>query len=125
MPRILLVDDERDITIILKKGLNINGYEVDVFNDPREALSKFKPDYYFGVLSDVRMPAMSGFELCRKLVEIDSKLRVAFMSAYEIYEDQARKTFPSLKTDCFIKKPVSIDYLVKRLESCMQHAAAA
>lgn len=45
--RILVVDDERDVTFTLKKGLENSGmFEVDTFNDPQEALSSFKPDYY-------------------------------------------------------------------------------
>jgi DNA-binding response OmpR family regulator len=119
-----VVDDEQDISAIFKKGLERNGYEVDAFNDPREALSNFRAGYYDAMILDIRMPVMNGFELCRALKKIDDKPAVVFLTAFEIYEEEARKMFPSLNTTCFIKKPVSIDYLVKRLESCMQNNIA-
>jgi DNA-binding response OmpR family regulator len=60
--RILLVDDERDITSVTKRGLTSNGYEVDAFNDPAEALSNFKSGIYDLLLLNVKMPKMNGFE---------------------------------------------------------------
>jgi two-component system response regulator ArlR len=58
--RILLVDDERDITSVTKRGLTSNGFEVDAFNDPAEALSNFKSGIYYLLLLDVKMPKMNG-----------------------------------------------------------------
>jgi len=67
--RVLLVDDESDIVSVLKQGLKLKGFEVDEFTDPRKALEQFKPDYYDLVVSDVKMPIMNGFQLCRKIRE--------------------------------------------------------
>jgi two-component system response regulator ResD len=61
------VDDEKDITFMFRSGLERNGFTVEVFNDPLEALSHFKPEYYDLLLLEVRMPGMSGFELCREI----------------------------------------------------------
>jgi len=64
--RILLVDDERDITSVMKMGLETNGnYIIDSFNDPKEALAHFKPGYYDSIILDIRMPSMDGFQLSR------------------------------------------------------------
>ena len=65
--RILLVDDERDITSVTKRGLTSNEFEVDVFNDPAEALSNFKSGIYDLLLLDVKMPKMNGFELYKHI----------------------------------------------------------
>ena len=66
--RILIVDDEPDVTFTLKKGLENNGmFEVDAFNDPLEALLNFKPDYYDFMLIDIKMPKINGYELYDKL----------------------------------------------------------
>ena len=59
--RILVVDDEPDITLVIKSGLEGSGYLVDVFNDPAQALSSFKPNYYDMLVLDIRMPMMTGF----------------------------------------------------------------
>jgi two-component system, OmpR family, response regulator ChvI len=65
--KILIVDDEPDITFTLGKGLEQGGYDVQVFNDPLAALSNFKPDIYDLLILDIKMPNMTGFELYRKL----------------------------------------------------------
>ena len=105
--RLLLVDDEHDITVVLKRGLESHGFEVTAFNDPAEALSNYAPGKYDLVLLDVRMPRMSGFELYRKIRDIDPDVKACFLTAFEIYFDEFRKMFPKLHVRCFAKKPVS------------------
>jgi DNA-binding response OmpR family regulator len=58
--RILLVDDEHDIAFTLRIDLENNGFLVDTFNDPQEALSNFKAGLYDLLLIDVKMPKMNG-----------------------------------------------------------------
>ena len=121
--KILVVDDEPDISYTLKNVLEQQlvqehtAYEVTVFNDPVIALSNFRPGLYDLLLLDIRMPNMNGFELPYKIQKIDDKVKVCYISAYELHYIRLRETFPSLKTDCFIKKPVDIDDLAKRVKS--------
>jgi two-component SAPR family response regulator len=61
------------------------------------------------------MSQMNGFELCEKILELDVNLRVCFMSAAEVNTEALREVYPKLSFGCFIKKPVTIEYLVKRL----------
>jgi DNA-binding response OmpR family regulator len=63
------------------------------------------------------MPDMNGFELCEKILAIDINVRVCFMSSGEINREALREIYPSLSVGCFIRKPVAIDYLVKRIRS--------
>lgn len=115
---ILIVDDEADITTVMKKGLEQRGgFEVDVFNDPEKALAQFKPDYYDLLAIDIRMPKMNGFELYRKLQKIDPEPRICFVTAFEMYYDEFRRVFPSMDVRCFIRKPVSISDLVRQLNA--------
>jgi DNA-binding NtrC family response regulator len=106
--RVLVVDDEQDITNVMKQGLEASGYMVDVFNDPQIALSHFKPDYYELMIFDIRMPNLSGFQLYREIKKKDRKAKVCFMTAFEIYQKEFSKMFPSYEVTCFIKKPVKL-----------------
>jgi DNA-binding response OmpR family regulator len=113
--RILLVDDEHDITFAFSKGLENNGLVVDTFNDPQEALSNFKAGLYDLLLIDVKMPQMNGFELYQEIEKIDDKAKVCFITAFEVYYNSLRELFPTTKVDCFIKKPITTDDLVERI----------
>lgn len=110
----MIVDDEPDITLTLGKGLEQGGYDVHVFNDPLVALSNFKPDTYDLLLLDIKMPNMTGFELYRKLKEIDSKVKVCFITAFETYYEKFRQEFfPLEEIKGFIRKPIQIQDLIR------------
>ncbi|MFL6423355.1 MAG: response regulator transcription factor [Nitrososphaeraceae archaeon] len=77
--KILVVDDERDITSVVVKGLKSNGFEVDSYNNPILALEKFRVDVYDLLIIDIKMQKMNGFELYKKMKEIDNKVKVCFL----------------------------------------------
>lgn len=111
--KILIVDDEADITFTLKEGIEKSGsFSVDTFNDPQLALSNFKSGYYDLLIIDIRMPNMTGFELYQKIRELDSKVRVCFITAFETYFEKFRQEFfPLEEIKGFIKKPIQIENL--------------
>lgn len=111
--KILIVDDEADITFTLKEGIEKSGsFGVDTFNDPRLALSNYKSGYYDLLIIDIRMPSMTGFELYRKIREIDSKVTVCFITAYETYYEKFRQEFfPLEEIKGFIRKPIQVEDL--------------
>jgi len=118
--KILLVDDEQDITKVLKMGLEKNGiYLVESFNDPKSALSHFKPNYYDVIILDIRMPGMDGFRLSREIWKRDKNAQICFMTAFEIYEKEARAVFPHLPSYCFLKKPIMIKTLDNHIQAHM------
>ena len=83
--RILIVDDELDITFVFKIGLEDNGFVVDTFNDPQLALSNFKNGLYDLLLIDIGIPKMNGFEFYREIRKIDDKVKACFFTASESY----------------------------------------
>jgi two-component system, OmpR family, response regulator ChvI len=111
--RILVVDDEADIGLVMKLGLEKEGFAVDVFTDPLAAKAQFKPGVYDLLLIDIRMPQINGFHLYRELVKIDNQAKICFITAFEIYYDEFRRVFPKLKVDCFVRKPVGMEELAK------------
>ena len=122
---LLIVDDDEDITITFKAGIEDSNnntdankrIEVHTSNNPVMALSEFKPNFYDLLLVDIKMPHMNGFELSEKILAIDINVKVCFMSAVEINREGLREIYPSLSIGCFIRKPVTIDYLIKRIMS--------
>ncbi len=118
--RILLVDDEPDVTLSLKMGLEGKGYGVDAFNDPGEALTNFKVGVYNLLLLDIKMPKMNGFQLYEELEKLDKKVKVCFITAFEVYYRSLRELFPQIEIDCFIKKPIDTEELVKRIQAELQ-----
>jgi DNA-binding NtrC family response regulator len=119
--KILIVDDDPDIILSFKNGLESNGFEVDSYNDPLLALKNFKANFYDLLLIDIRMPNMTGFELYQKINKIDNKAKVCFITAFEVYYRALLAQFPYLNNKCFIRKPISIDELVKRIKKKLIH----
>jgi DNA-binding response OmpR family regulator len=117
--RVLIVDDEPDVTGTFKLGLEANGFSVETFNDPEIALSNFKPGKYDLLLLDIKMPKMNGFELYEKIRKIDgsAKTKVCFITAFEVYYQSLREQFPETKIECYIKKPIQIRDLSKKLHA--------
>ncbi|MGA9940746.1 MAG: response regulator, partial [Nitrososphaeraceae archaeon] len=111
MTRILIVDDEPDITLSFKMILEGNGFKVDTYNDPVIARGNFKSDAYDLVILDIRMPKMDGFQLYDELKKIDDKVKVVFITAFDINYEGLRKMYPELRIDSFVRKPVDSEYL--------------
>lgn len=117
---ILIVDDEPDIISVFEMVLKMSGFEVDAYNDPLLALSNFKPNSYGLVLLDIRMPKISGFELYKKMRNIDDGIKVCFMTAFEDYHMEFKESFPMLdEVKCFIRKPKAIEDLVEHVANIL------
>jgi DNA-binding response OmpR family regulator len=118
--RILIVDDEPDIISVFKLVLEMNGFEVDTYNDPLSALANFKQNAYGLAILDIRMPHINGFELYNKIRTVDDKVNVCFMTAFDDYRQEFRKSFPMLdEIKCFIRKPKAIEDLVKHVATIL------
>ena len=123
--RILIIDDDPDVTTTFKVGIeNSNTYageneriEVHTYNDPLTALSEFESNFYDLALIDIYLPNMNGFQLCEKILHFDINVRVCFISNGEINREALREIYPAISLGCFMRKPVTIDYLVKRIRS--------
>src|ERR671915_2527345 len=77
--KILVVDDEPDLTMLSGLTLEYYGFKVDTFTDSQEALSNYKPDYYDLVILDIKMPKMDGFQLYDEIKIKTRKPRSAFL----------------------------------------------
>jgi two-component SAPR family response regulator len=99
--RILIVDDDVDVTTTFKVAIEDSNADVNkrievyTSNDPVLALSEFKPNFYDLLLVDINMPHMNGFELGEKILVIDINVRICFMSAIEINREGLREIYLS------------------------------
>jgi DNA-binding response OmpR family regulator len=119
--RILVVDDEPDLTKVSTLALEYHGFKVDTFNDPQEALSKFKPDYYDLIILDIKMPKMDGFELYQEIKKKDNNAKVCFLTASELYYEEFRnKEYRALDRNLFIRKPIDNEDLVKEINKMIK-----
>jgi PleD family two-component response regulator len=111
--RILVVDDEHDICMVYQIVLQDAGYECISYIDPVKALKEFRPTYYDLVILDIKMPVLNGFELCKKIIELDKTVHIVFITASEEYYEQFRSQhFPELGKINYIQKPIGNEELV-------------
>jgi DNA-binding NtrC family response regulator len=107
---ILAVDDEFDIVTLIKHSLQKHDLNVFAFTDPFLALEHFNLNSkdYILVLSDIRMPGMSGFEFVRKVRAVHPTIKILLMSAFEINDSEFSMVLQSTAVDGFIQKPLSV-----------------
>ena len=114
--RIFIVDDEPDLTMLCTLALEHYGFKVDAFNDPQEALSKYKPGSYDLIILDIKMPKMDGFELYQEIKKKDNNAKICFLTASELYYEKFRKKeFSALDGNTFIRKPIDNEHLSNKV----------
>jgi CheY-like chemotaxis protein len=120
--RIMIVDDEQDVTFLFKiilEGMHqdLSFYcKVDSFNDSLVALENYREGLYDLIIIDVVMPKMDGFRLYKEIRKKDKKVKVCFLTAGEMYYEEYRKhVFPEISADRIIRKPISNDDLVRKV----------
>ena len=112
--RILVVDDEENITFLLDSALRHFGFEVQVAANGRDALKlvpTFAPDV---VLLDVMLPDLDGFEIMRRLRNDGEKVPVLFLTARDAVDDKVRGL--TLGGDDYVTKPFSLEEVVARIQ---------
>src|ERR671916_1175161 len=119
--RILVVDDEPDITNVVEMVLEDNGFLVDTYTDPTLALSNFKPGLYDLLLLDIKMPKMNGLDLYQKMKEIDSNVKICFLTASELFYEEYRRldAYPRLDKAYFVQKPFRAEQLIRKINEIM------
>jgi CheY-like chemotaxis protein len=115
--RVLVVDDEPDTCIVYQIVLQDAGYESISYTDSVKALQEYRPFYYDLILLDIKMPVLNGFELCKKIREVDKSVHIVFITASEAYYEKFRgQHFPELGKINYIQKPIGNDELVRLVD---------
>ena len=112
--RILIIDDDEDITNLFKIFLEYDGYKVDAFTDPIGALYSFRRNVYDLVLLDLKMPRMNGMILYQKLKNINPTLLFCFITATKEYIEQLKRNIPDIEK-IVIYKPILLSELRSKI----------
>jgi CheY-like chemotaxis protein len=112
MRRILLVDDEEDITLVFELMLRKEGYIVDAFTHPNKALSAFKLGYYDLIILDYRMAGLNGLEFILNVRKVDRLVKALLLTAWERQSigDEVQKLFVKV-----LSKPLFAEVLIKEV----------
>jgi two-component system, OmpR family, KDP operon response regulator KdpE len=121
-PRILVVDDEAQLTRVLRTGLKARGYDVRVAADGLTALETFGDWHPELVITDLAMPNMDGLELCRRLRAI-SQVPIIVLSAKG--EEKTKVEALDIGADDYVTKPFGIDELLARVRASLRRAATS
>jgi two-component system KDP operon response regulator KdpE len=120
--RILIVDDERQITRVLSRGLTTRGYDVHVAADGEAALQTFSDWHPDLIVTDLSMPNMNGLELCRGLRAF-SDVPIIILSVKG--EERAKVEALDAGADDYVTKPFGIDELLARIRANLRRAPVA
>ncbi len=118
--RILVIDDDPNITSVLKRGLSYEGFQVDTASSGREGLDQVRmrpPDL---VILDVMMPGMDGLEVCRRLRSADPALPILMLTARDAASDEVRGL--EIGADDYVVKPFTFEVLLARVKALLRRA---
>ena len=118
--RVLVVEDEEDISSFIKRGLVLKGYEVDVASSGPEGLDIFRDTPPDAVLLDLMLPGMDGVEVCRRM-RAASDVPILMLTAVDSVSDKVRGL--EAGADDYITKPFSFDELSARLAAALRRRA--
>jgi DNA-binding NtrC family response regulator len=114
---ILIVDDDIDILTVTGRSLEHAGFKVHAFVDPLIALHHVRNDckYCQVLVSDIRMPGLTGFQLVRKVKDLRPEMKVIMMTMFEVNKPEFEAVFPSTPIDAIIRKPFTPSQLVEKI----------
>jgi two-component system, OmpR family, response regulator ChvI len=125
---IMVVDDEPDTLFTYELFLSDEGYNVEAFTDPQEALKHFvqlsgafsSSSYYQLVLLDIRMPRLNGLQLFNTIKTLSPNTKIMFCSALDVAEELV-SILPDIEHDCIIRKPVERQYFISKINSALNN----
>ena len=122
--KILVVDDERAVRESLRRALELEGYEIELAADGREALDRLQAESQPDVLVlDVLMPGVDGLEVCRRLRRAGSRLPVLMLTARDAVENRVAGL--DAGADDYVTKPFALEELLARIRALLRRSADA
>ncbi len=119
---IIVVDDDLDIADIFNTFLQELGYNIVSFTDPLLALEFFKQNSqkYTILITDLRMPCISGIELANKIRQINNVMKIFLFTGFMVEDLENHQEFKSAKIDKLIQKPIRLSMLQKIISQTLE-----
>jgi DNA-binding response OmpR family regulator len=116
--RILIVEDEKEIAEMIKKGLSKAGYIIDSAYDGKKGFFMAKTEPYAVIILDIMLPEMDGITLCKKLRELEINSFIIMLTARDLVEDKIHGL--EAGADDYITKPFSFEELIIRIQNLLK-----
>ena len=116
----MIIDDDKDITNLFSIFLEYNGYSVDAYTNPLEAINTFRKNSHDLIILDLKMPMMDGMTLYHKIKEIDDKVIICFTTADKNYIEELRKGIIDIEK-IVLYKPVLLKDLKNKIDWLLSH----
>lgn len=120
MPKILIIDDEKEICESIKMILEYEDYEVDYFTSSKNGTAKLKEDDYDALLLDIQMPEMNGFEVLKWIQDNNIAIKVIMISAHSSLENAIKAT--KLGAFDFVEKPIDRDKILISVRNAVEQS---
>ena len=119
---VIVIDDEIELSSIFKTFLRKEGYDTISFSDPLIALEYFKDtfDKHSLIIADMRMPGMNGIELAKRIRQINSKIKIFLMTAFDISDLENNSDYKAARIDKLLQKPVHLSNLRKMINTSLK-----
>ena len=119
--RILLVEDERRVASVVSRALRENSYSVDLADTGEKALEMAAQTPYDSILLDIRLPGLSGIQVCRELREAKVDTPILMLTARGLVEQRVEGL--DAGADDYLTKPFAIDELLARVRALIRRRA--
>lgn len=116
--KILVVDDEQEIVDMIVRNLKLEGYNIEGLTDPEEALERIKEENYQVVITDIKMPELSGVDLLKEIKKIDGIVQVIMITGY-VTPSNIISSLSRGANDCLFK-PLDMDRLKEAVDNSLE-----
>ncbi len=119
---VMVIDDEMELATMFKTFLIKEGYDAISFSDPIVAFEYFKEtsDRHSLIITDMRMPGLSGVELAKKVRGINKKIKIFLITAFDIADLENNSDFKEANIDRLIQKPVRFSELREMINNMLK-----
>ena len=117
--KILIIDDEKELSDVLKKYLTLKGYSVGTAYNGKDGIAEAKKGGYSIIIADIQLPDISGVEVIRAIEKLDDKVKFLIITGYSITGDVSDLIESSKRVHGYIFKPFKPDHLEEKLKEIL------